>query len=79
MPVIIKYYTSDHSEHSEAFATADAVARLSSLLAEQGFIYGEDVSLAEIFYGDDGRQIIAFEFQDERKAMLLKLKGIENG
>ena len=79
MPCFIRYYTSDHTEHSEAFATADAVARLSSLLREQGFIYGKDVNLAEVYYGDDGRQIISFEFQDERKAMLLKLKGIENG
>ena len=55
------------------------MARLSLLLREQGFIYGKDVNLAEVYYGEDGRQIISFESQDERKAMLLKLKGIDNG
>lgn len=80
MPVIIKYYTDEYTKHSESFATADAVANISSLLAKEGFEYNKDVSLAEVYYAEgSGRQIIAFEFQDERRAMLIKLQGIKNG
>ena len=80
MPAVIKFYTDEHTKNTDMFATYDAIGNIASLLRAEGFIYGVDVRLAEVYYKEEGgRQIIAFEFVDERKAMLLKLKGIENG
>ena len=78
MPAVIKFYTDEYTDNTDAFATYDSIANLSSLLTLEGFTYGVDVKLAEVFYKEtNGRQIIAFEFLDERRAMLLKLKGID--
>lgn len=80
MPAVIKYYTDEYTNNTDMFATYDAIGNIASLLRAEGFVYGTDVRLAEVYYKEqNGRQIIAFEFVDERKAMLLKLKGIENG
>ena len=80
MPAVIKFYTDEYTKNTDMFATYDAIGNIASLLRAEGFVYGEDVRLAEVYYKEqNGRQIIAFEFVDERKAMLLKLKGINNG
>jgi hypothetical protein len=80
MPAVIKFYTDEYTNNKDMFATYDAIGNIASLLRAEGFVYGEDVRLAEVYYKEqNGRQIIAFEFVDERKAMLLKLKGINNG
>jgi hypothetical protein len=80
MPAVIKFYTDEYTNNKDMFATYDAIGNIASLLRAEGFVYAEDVRLAEVYYKEqNGRQIIAFEFVDERKAMLLKLKGINNG
>jgi len=80
MPAVIKFHTDEYTKNTDMFATYDAIGNISSLLRAEGFTYGVDVRLAEVYYKEqNGRQIIAFEFVDERRAMLLKLKGIENG
>jgi hypothetical protein len=79
MPAVIKFYTDEYSEHTDQFATYDAIANLASALTEEGFTYRIDYWIISSSYNNDGRQIIAFEFKDERRAMLLKLRGIDNG
>ena len=80
MPAVIKFYTDEYTNNKDMFATYDAIGNISTILRSENFVYGVDVKLAEVFYKEtNGRQIIAFEFIDERRAMLLKLKGIENG
>lgn len=78
MLAVIKFYTDEYSEHTDQFATYDAIANIASALSEEGFIYRTDYWIISSSYNSDGRQVLAFEFKDERRAMLLKLKGIEN-
>ena len=72
MKAEIKYYTDDYSEHTEQFATMDAVANISSMLTEKGFIYGKnnDFWLQEVHYSKEGRQILTFRFTDPQRAMI---------
>ena len=79
MPAIIKFYTDEYSKHTDQFATYDAIANLASALTEEGFTYRTDYWIISSSYNNDGRQVLAFEFKDERRAMLLKLRGIDNG
>ena len=73
----ISYYVDEYTTSTDQFATYDAIAEVSSKLSDEGFIYRDDFWMAEVFYNESGRQIIVFEFIDDRKAMLVKLKGIE--
>ena len=79
MPAVIKFYTDEYSEHTDQFATYDAIANLASALTGEGFTYKTDYWIISSSYNNDGRQVLAFEFKDERRAMLLKLRGIDNG
>jgi hypothetical protein len=79
MPAVIKFYTDEYTEHNDQFATYDAIANIVSALTEEGFAYKINYWIVSSSYDSGGRQILAFEFKDERKAMLLKLKGIKNG
>jgi hypothetical protein len=79
MPAIIKFYTDEYSEHTDQFAPYDAIENLASALTEEGFTYRTDYWIISSSYNNDGRQVLAFEFKDERRAMLLKLRGIDNG
>tara|TARA_B110001454_G_scaffold88628_2_gene84795 strand:+ start:4078 stop:4308 length:231 start_codon:yes stop_codon:yes gene_type:complete len=74
---ILKFHVDEYTTSSDIFSTFDAIANVSSKLANEEFTYRDDFWIAEVFYGEDGRQIIVFEFADDRKAMLVKLKGIE--
>jgi hypothetical protein len=76
---VLKFYVDEYTTSSDQFATYDAIANVSSKLTNEGFSYPNDFWLAEVFYKDDGRQVIVFEFKNDRKAMLVKLKGIDNG
>lgn len=73
----ISYYVDEYTTSSDQFATYDAIANVSAKLSDEGFTYRDDFWIAEVFYNKAGRQIIVFEFIDDRKAMLVKLKGIE--
>ena len=77
MAATISYYTDEYTTASDIFSTFDAIANVSSKLTNEEFTYRDDFWIAEVFYSKDGRQIIVFEFVDDRKAMLVKLKGIE--
>tara|TARA_B100000927_G_scaffold230034_1_gene189952 strand:- start:638 stop:874 length:237 start_codon:yes stop_codon:yes gene_type:complete len=78
MKAEIKYFTDDYTTHSEQFATYDAVANISSLLAEKGFMYGKqkDVWLEEVMYDKGGRQVLIFRFSNPRDAMIERLRGM---
>ena len=76
---VLKFYVDEYTTASDQFATYDAIANVSSKLTNEGFSYPNEFWLAEVFYKEDGRQVIVFEFKDDRKAMLVKLKGIDNG
>jgi len=76
---VLKFYVDEYTTSSDQFATYDAIANVSSKLTNEGFSYPNEFWLAEVFYKDDGRQVIVFEFKNDRKAMLVKLKGIDNG
>ena len=79
MPAVIKFYTDEYTNNKDMFATYDAIANLASALTEEGFTYRTDYWIISSSYNNDGRQVLAFEFKDERRAMLLKLRGIDNG
>ena len=78
MKAEIKYFTDDYTTHSEQFATYDAVANISSLLAEKGFMYGKqkDVWLEEVMYDKGGRQVLIFRFSNPRDSMIERLRGM---
>ena len=78
MKAEIKYFEDDYTTHSEQFATYDAVANISSLLAEKGFMYGKqkDVWLEEVMYDKGGRQVLIFRFSNPRDAMIERLRGM---
>jgi hypothetical protein len=73
---IIKYYVDEYSDIPAQFATYDATANIASKLTAEGLIYQEDFWIQEVYYRENGRQVVSFEFQDEQRAMLIKLKGI---
>ena len=76
---VIRFFTDEYTNNTDAFATYDAIANIASLLGQEGLKYNVDYKLAEVFYKEtNGRQILAFEFVDAKRAMLLKLKGIED-
>tara|TARA_B100001057_G_C22843215_1_gene947935 strand:+ start:2632 stop:2868 length:237 start_codon:yes stop_codon:yes gene_type:complete len=78
MKAEIKYFTDDYTTHTEQFATYDAVANISSLLTEKGFMYGKqkDVWLEEVMYEKSGRQVLIFRFSNPRDAMIERLRGM---
>ena len=78
MKAEIKYFTDDYTTHSDQFATYDAVANISSLLTEKGFMYGKqkDVWLEEVMYEKSGRQVLIFRFSNPRDAMIERLRGM---
>jgi|TARA_B110000908_G_scaffold159868_1_gene202528 hypothetical protein len=73
---IIKYYVDEYTDIPAQVATFDSVANIASKITQEGFIYGLDFCIHEVYYRENGRQIVAFEFKDEQRAMLIKLKGI---
>tara|TARA_B100000809_G_scaffold221524_1_gene229875 strand:- start:320 stop:556 length:237 start_codon:yes stop_codon:yes gene_type:complete len=75
---VLTFYVDEYTTSSDQFATYDAIANVSSKLTNEGFSYPNDFWLAEVFYKEDGRQVVVFEFKNDRKAMLVKLKGIKN-
>ena len=66
------------SKGAEVFLATAYDESVEEQISEEGFIYRTDYWIISSSYNSDGRQILAFEFKDERRAMLLKLKGIEN-
>lgn len=77
MTAIIKYYVDEYSDIPAQFATYDSTANITSKLTNEGLIYQVDFWIQEVYYRENGRQIVAFEFKDDKRAMLIKLKGIE--
>ena len=59
MPAVIKFYTDEYSEHTDQFATYDAIANLASALTEEGFTYRTDYWIISSSYNNDGRQVLA--------------------
>ena len=43
MPAIIKFYTDEYSEHTDQFATYDAIANLASALTEEGLLIEQTI------------------------------------
>lgn len=78
MKAEIKYHTDEFTSQTEQFATMDAIANISSLLTNNGFIYGrqEDFWLEEIQYTKNGRQVLTFRFSNPQKAMIERLRGL---
>jgi|TARA_B110000908_G_scaffold12374_1_gene14350 hypothetical protein len=79
MPGYIKYFTDEYSNLTEVFGTYDAIAHISSKLAELELKYIDDYELDSVDYEDNGRQVITIKFASEKNAMLIKLKGLHNG
>ena len=73
---IIRYYVDEYYNIPARFATYDSIANIAVKLALEGFTYHVDFWLQEVYYRENGRQIVAFEFEDDKQAMLIKLKGI---
>ena len=73
---LIEYYVDEYSLIPDNFATFDAAARVASMLTEEGFKYQDDFWIQEINYKENGRQVVTFQFKDEQRAMLIKLKGL---
>jgi len=42
-------------------------------------VYLDDYELSSVDYRYDGRQVITMKFRSEELAMLVKLRGIDNG
>ena len=78
MKAEIKYFTDDFTTHKDQFSTMDAVANISCLLTNKGFMYGkqEDFWLQEVHYSKEGRQILTFRFSDPQAAMIERSRGM---
>jgi|11_taG_2_1085331.scaffolds.fasta_scaffold04612_3 hypothetical protein len=74
----IEYIVSEYTTTTDQFATYDAIANIASQLTDQGFEYTVDFWLAEVYYKENGNQMLKFHFVDEKRAMLIKIKGIKN-
>ena len=55
MPGYIKYFTDEYSNLTEVFGTYDAIAYISSKLAELELKYIDDYELDSVDYEDNGR------------------------
>jgi hypothetical protein len=75
---IIEYTVKEYTTTTDQFATYDAIANVSAQLADQGFEYSVDFWLQEVYYDADGNQQLKFQFADDKQAMLIKIKGIDN-
>jgi hypothetical protein len=75
----IAYFTDEYSPKANTFATFDAIAHISGKLTEEGLVYLDDYELSSVDYRYDGRQVITMKFRSEELAMLVKLRGIDNG
>lgn len=80
MNAYIKYFLDEFTIHSQEFAKMDAIANIASRITQQhNLIYTKDFQIAETGIDSNGRQWAKFDFAKEETAMLVRLKGLENG
>ena len=60
------------------FATHDAIANVTSQIVSMGLYYRVDWELSEVNYDKNGEQCLHLEFKDDKRAMMVKIKGLNS-